>query len=115
MSKGSTSGNGTVIVLLVGIIGLGVAIKFLQDHWPIIAAVGGVLILALIILAMKRKKARKVYSSLPIVYVGNSSTKTYHLHTCRQALEIAPANKVGFRSREEAVRNGYKPCGACRP
>lgn len=48
-------------------------------------------------------------------YIGNSNSKKFHLPDCRWAQEIAPQNRVEFRSREEAVKAGYVPCKVCRP
>jgi hypothetical protein len=48
-------------------------------------------------------------------YIGNSKTKKFHIKTCDSVDKIAPANVVVFKSREEAVRNGYVPCKRCNP
>ncbi len=47
------------------------------------------------------------------LYVGNARTKKFHRPDCRWAEEISPANRVEFRSREEAIRQGYEPCKVC--
>ncbi|WP_435366231.1 Ada metal-binding domain-containing protein [Desulfofundulus kuznetsovii] len=48
-------------------------------------------------------------------YIGNKNSKKFHRPDCRWAAEIAPHNRVEFRSREEAVKAGYVPCKVCRP
>lgn len=49
------------------------------------------------------------------LYVGNRNTKKFHLPTCYWASQISPQNRVEFRSRQEAVKAGYSPCGHCKP
>ncbi len=46
-------------------------------------------------------------------YIGNKNSKKFHRPDCR-ALP-SEKNRVEFSSREEAVGNGYSPCGICRP
>ncbi len=46
-------------------------------------------------------------------YIGNKNSKKFHLPTCRSL--PAPDNRVYFDSREEAVSQGYTPCGLCKP
>ncbi|WP_435374065.1 Ada metal-binding domain-containing protein [Desulfofundulus salinus] len=48
-------------------------------------------------------------------YIGNKNSKKFHRPDCRWAAEIAPHNRVEFKSREEAVAAGYVPCKVCRP
>jgi len=46
-------------------------------------------------------------------YVGNSNSMKFHRADCPWAAKIAPANRVVFKSREEAVAGGYQPCKVC--
>lgn len=46
-------------------------------------------------------------------YIGNKNTKKLHLPTCRSL--PAPKNQVKFNSRDEAIKQGYTPCGICKP
>ncbi len=46
-------------------------------------------------------------------YIGNKSSKKFHLTTCSSL--PAEKNRVYFNNREEAVRQGYSPCSNCRP
>ncbi len=48
-------------------------------------------------------------------YVGNARSKKFHRADCRYVAEMSPANRVEFRSREEAIRQGYVPCKVCQP
>ncbi|MEW6664132.1 MAG: Ada metal-binding domain-containing protein [Thermodesulfobacteriota bacterium] len=47
-------------------------------------------------------------------WASNKSDK-YHSPTCQWARKINPANLVKFRSPEEAIKSGFKPCKVCKP
>ncbi|MEQ8235176.1 MAG: MBL fold metallo-hydrolase [Syntrophomonadaceae bacterium] len=46
-------------------------------------------------------------------YIGNKNSKKFHLPTCGTL--PAPYNQVFFASRDEAIQQGYTPCGNCHP
>lgn len=46
-------------------------------------------------------------------YLGNPKTKKFHRPTCRTIKH--PENFVAINSRNEAVTDGYTPCGVCKP
>ncbi|MEA1962604.1 MAG: Ada metal-binding domain-containing protein [Bacillota bacterium] len=46
-------------------------------------------------------------------YIGNKNSKTFHLPTCNSL--PYPKNRVYFDSREEAINQGFTPCGRCKP
>ena len=48
-------------------------------------------------------------------YIGNRNSKKFHLSSCRYAASMKETNRVFFHSRDEAVSEGYKPCGVCKP
>ena len=50
-----------------------------------------------------------------IVYVGNKNSHVFHLPDCGGVKTMNENNKVYFNSREDAVNNGYTPCGQCNP
>ncbi|MBR4334415.1 MAG: hypothetical protein IKP72_17220 [Clostridia bacterium] len=113
MSRNSSGGSAVLFVLVIA--AAAAVINFMRDYWIIIAAVAAVLLILLIVSARKKAKARAEYLAQPILYIGNSGTKTFHCLSCRQANGITDRNKVAFRSREEATSTGYSPCGICRP
>jgi competence protein ComEC len=47
------------------------------------------------------------------VYIGNKSSKTFHLDSCKSL--PAEQNRAYFDSRQAALDAGYKPCGTCKP
>lgn len=49
-------------------------------------------------------------------YILNKNTMKFHYTTCSSVNDIKEKNKENFYgSREEAVKRGYSPCGACNP
>ena len=58
---------------------------------------------------------RSIIEDQGVVYIGNKNSKTFHLSTCRSAKSMSDKNRVEFSSREEAIGQGYKPCGSCHP
>lgn len=46
-------------------------------------------------------------------YVGNANTHVYHLPTCHVLPQAE--NRVYFDSAAQAVSQGYRPCGICKP
>jgi methylated-DNA-[protein]-cysteine S-methyltransferase len=48
-------------------------------------------------------------------YVATPTTGIVCHATCRNARRIRPENRRPFRSADEAVRAGYRPCRVCRP
>lgn len=46
-------------------------------------------------------------------YVGNKSTKVYHISECTYAGKISYENRVYFYSRAEAEAYGYRRCHYC--
>ncbi len=86
---------------------------WIKEH-PIIAAAILVGIILLIAVPIHRRRARqRAYLALPVRFIGNNATKTFHYPHCSQLDKIAPGNKVAFRLPNETA--GYKPCGICNP
>lgn len=46
-------------------------------------------------------------------YIGNKNSKKLHLPSCRSLPN--PENRIFFNSREEAISQGFLPCGICKP
>lgn len=46
-------------------------------------------------------------------YIGNKNSKVFHRSTCSSL--PADKNRVYFKSRDEAVNAGYRPCQKCNP
>ncbi|MBN2129284.1 MAG: hypothetical protein JW741_07290 [Sedimentisphaerales bacterium] len=48
-------------------------------------------------------------------FVASRSSAVFHRADCRWAQNIAAHNRVGYRTREEAVQDGKRPCKSCKP
>lgn len=46
-------------------------------------------------------------------YLGNPRSMKFHYTNCRTIKH--PKNFVPIESRDEAIAEGYVPCGVCRP
>ena len=46
-------------------------------------------------------------------YIGNVNSKKFHLPTCKNL--PSEQNRILFAAREEAIEQGYTPCGNCNP
>lgn len=49
-------------------------------------------------------------------YILNTNTKKFHYTTCSSVNDMKEKNKQEFfGTRDEAISNGYSPCGCCKP
>ena len=49
-------------------------------------------------------------------YILNTNTKKFHYPTCSSVNDMKEKNKQKFfGTRDEAISNGYSPCGRCKP
>jgi len=48
-------------------------------------------------------------------YVASKNSKVFHSPDCRFAKRISPENLTGYKSRDEAVSAGKRPCKLCKP
>jgi len=53
-------------------------------------------------------------ANLPL-YIGNKNSKKFHDPSCSSVTQMKDANKVELHGRDEAIRQGYDPCGRCKP
>jgi len=51
--------------------------------------------------------------SSPGGYIGNKNSKVFHLPICNGL--PARKNRINFTIRDEALNQGYSPCGNCKP
>lgn len=54
-------------------------------------------------------------SSSNAAYIGNKNTKKFHYPNCGSVAQMKEKNKVPLDSREQAISQGYDPCGNCNP
>lgn len=48
-------------------------------------------------------------------YIGNRNTRKFHSYDCASVNDMKESNKEPLSSREDAVGQGYVPCGRCKP
>nr|WP_190810704.1 Ada metal-binding domain-containing protein [Flagellimonas sp. S3867] len=48
-----------------------------------------------------------------IQWAGNKKLKIYGLLQCKSGKRMKEINRVFFTSEEEAIAEGYRPCGHC--
>lgn len=46
-------------------------------------------------------------------YIGNKKSKVFHRPTCQNL--PSSQNTVSLETRDEAIEQGYRPCGNCKP
>lgn len=88
---------------------------WISEHWKELVIGLAVLCVLLVILNERKKRRRAEYLALPVLYIGNSTTRTVHRTNCQKISNLSPQNTVAFRSVEEVRRSGYTPCGHCKP
>lgn len=55
------------------------------------------------------------YDSGGGAYVGSANGYLYHKDNCGKVGKIKPNYRVHFKSIDDALRMGYRPCKVCRP
>lgn len=48
-----------------------------------------------------------------IVFAGNAQLKIYGRLTCASGKRMLKNNRVFFLNKDEAIAQGYRPCGHC--
>jgi hypothetical protein len=48
-------------------------------------------------------------------YVASKNGEVFHTPNCRSAKRISPENLVVYKTREEAIKAGKRPCKVCTP
>ncbi|MBO9673634.1 MAG: metal-binding protein [Sphingobacteriaceae bacterium] len=59
------------------------------------------------------EELKKHFKNQDICFGGNARLKIYGRLTCRSGKRMKKENRVFFRSEEEALQQGYRPCGHC--
>ena len=48
-------------------------------------------------------------------YVGNISSKKFHISTCNSATKMKEENRKVTTERQALIDEGYTPCAVCKP
>ncbi len=60
-----------------------------------------------------RRKLKLLIAQGTIILAGNGNLKIYGLLTCASGKRMKIENRVFFSSEQEAINEGYRPCGNC--
>jgi hypothetical protein len=53
--------------------------------------------------------------TLPFLFVASKSGSVFHRPDCRWAQNISGDNRLSYKTREEALQTGKRPCKSCKP
>ena len=62
---------------------------------------------------LTKRELKRLIDNGVIKFGGNKPLKIYGTLSCKSGKRIKTANRVFFKSEEEAIKNGYRPCGHC--
>jgi hypothetical protein len=65
-------------------------------------------------LALPGEAARAAEQKQP-AYVASSKSEPFHKPSCEWAKKISPKNLEKYKSRDEAIKAGHRPCKVCKP
>lgn len=63
----------------------------------------------------RKNKVSSLVRSGAISLGGYKKAKIYGLLSCSSGKRMNTENRVFFKNEEEALENGYRPCGNCLP
>jgi len=62
---------------------------------------------------LTRRKLKLLIDNGAIKLGGNKPLRIYGTLSCRSGKRMKKENRVFFQSAEEAINEGYRPCGHC--
>jgi DNA-entry nuclease len=66
--------------------------------------------------AAAQETAASAQETQSVTYILNTNTKKFHYPSCSSVSQMKEKNKKSFTgSRDEAIAQGYAPCGRCHP
>jgi methylphosphotriester-DNA--protein-cysteine methyltransferase len=79
-----------------------------------------VILLMLFILAspaMAKAKKAKPETAAPASgsYVASKTAEPFHLPSCKWVQKISKDNIVYYKTKEDAIKDGHRPCKVCKP
>ena len=48
------------------------------------------------------------------MFVGDKNARIYHCDSCKEAQNVDPDNRIGFKTSKDAIEAGYRPCMRCK-
>lgn len=66
--------------------------------------------------ALTPESSRAAPEEKKTTYILNTSTKKFHLPSCKSVKQMKEKNKQTFTgTRQQVINKGYAPCGNCHP
>lgn len=65
--------------------------------------------------AKKLDGKKSAIENIEDCFVASKNSRVFHKANCYAAKRIMPKNMVKYSSREEAIRDGKRPCKICKP
>jgi len=62
---------------------------------------------------LTNRKLKSLINEGEIRFGGNKQLKIYGTLSCKSGKRMKKENRVFFISKEEAINEGYRPCGHC--
>lgn len=59
------------------------------------------------------KELRRKIRHQEVCFGGNNRLKIYGTLQCKSGKRMKPENRIFFASENEAIINGFRPCGHC--
>ena len=63
----------------------------------------------------RSRALHKLIATGEIKLAGNKKLKIYGTLKCSSGKRLKLENRVFFKNEDEAINNGYRPCGNCMP
>jgi competence protein ComEC len=54
-------------------------------------------------------------NNINVKYIGNNNSMKFHYPDCSSVKDMKDKNKSFFKSRDKAIKQGFIPCGICKP
>ena len=62
---------------------------------------------------ISNEELRKLIKRRSIAFAGNERMKIYGELDCKSGKRMKKQNRVFFKTEEEAIKEGFRPCGNC--
>jgi len=84
---------------------------------PIILLILMVVFIASFVYSLMAERGDKINRSQisEYKYVASRLKEPFHYPTCRWAQKISEENLIGFKTRQQALDSGRRPCKVCKP
>jgi len=66
----------------------------------------------------KAKKDKAAPAPAPVAYgnyVASKTAEPFHLPSCKWVQKISKDNIVYYKTKEDAIKDGHRPCKVCKP